>query len=213
MRPDRPGGEGKPTALTSIRRALWSAANRWGGRRLRAWSQNDQYRRGRWTRLAESRRPAVAELVTTLADGGAVVEFGCGEGHLARRVDPASYRSYVGYDIAEVAVARARELAGTDRCRFEVLDCTAWDGAHGLTLIVAEECLYYLRGGDLHRFLERCRDSLASDGAMLATFHRGGRYPETEAECRRVFARVEEIGDPEGGRYLVLRPGTGAGID
>ena len=47
-------------------------ANRWGSRRLRAWSQNDQYRRGRWTRLAESRRPTVAELVTTLAGGGAV---------------------------------------------------------------------------------------------------------------------------------------------
>lgn len=199
--------------MTTIRAALWRVANRWGSRRLRAWSQNDQYRRGRWARLAGARRPAVVGLVTELAASGDVVEFGCGEGHLACAVDPASYGTWIGYDIAALAVETARGRAGSDRCRFEVLDCTAWPGASGLQLIVAEECLYYLRGTDLRRFLERCRDSLAPGGAMLATFSRAGRHPETEAACGLVFPAVEVIDDPDGGRYLVLRPGSGRRID
>lgn len=188
-------------------------ANRWGSRRLRAWSQNDQYRRGRWARLGGSRRPAVVDLVTELAAGGAVVEFGCGEGHLALAVEPAAYSTWEGYDIARVAVERARQQAGSDRCRFEVLDCTAWPGASGVTLIVAEECLYYLRGADLHRFLERCRASLSPDGAMLVTFSRAGRHPGAEAACRLAFVGVDTVDDPVGGRYLVLRPGSRVRID
>lgn len=199
--------------MSAIRPVLWRVANRWGSRRLRAWSQNDQYRRGRWARLAGSRRPAVVELVTGLAAGGDVVEFGCGEGHLASAMDPSVYSTWLGYDIAALAVESARTRAGSDRCRFEVLDCTAWPGASGLQLIVAEECLYYLRGADLHRFLERCRDSLAPGGAMLATFSRPGRHPETEDACGQVFPAVELVDDPSGGRYLVLRPGSRVRID
>lgn len=199
--------------MISIRPALWRMANRWGSRRLRAWSQNDQYRRGRWARLGGSRRPAVVDLVAELAAGGAVVEFGCGEGHLALAVEPAAYSSWVGFDIARVAVERARQRAGSDRCRFEVLDCTAWPGASGVQLIVAEECLYYLRGADLRRFLERCRASLAPEGAMLVTFSRAGRHPEAEAACGSTFDDIDTVDDPTGGRYLVLRPGSGARID
>lgn len=199
--------------MSAIRPVLWRVANRWGPRRLRAWSQNDQYRQGRWARLAGARRPAVVELVTELAAGGDVVEFGCGEGHLAGAVDPDAYSTWVGYDIAALAVEGARARAGSDRCRFEVLDCTAWPGASGVQLIVAEECLYYLRGADLRRFLERCRASLAPGGAMLATFSRAGRHPEAEAACGVVFPDVDLVDDPAGGRYLVLRPGTRVRID
>ncbi len=199
--------------MIPIRPALWKMANRWGSRRLRAWSQNDQYRRGRWARLAASRRPLVVELVSDLAAGGAVVEFGCGEGHLALAVDPAAYSTWVGYDIASVAVERARQQAGSNRCRFEVLDCAAWPGDSGLQLIVSEECLYYLHGADLRRFLERCRASLVPHGAMLVTFSRAGRHPEAEAACGLVFADVDTVDDPSGGRYLVLRPGSRVRID
>ncbi len=155
----------------------------------------------------------VVDLVSELAAGGDVVEFGCGEGHLARAVDPAAYATWLGYDIAALAVERAREQSGNDRCRFEVLDCTAWPGAAGLHLIVAEECLYYLHGHDLRRFLDRCRTSLAPGGAMLATFSRAGRHPEAEDACGQAFPTVDPIDDPTGGRYLVLRPGSRTRID
>ncbi len=199
--------------MISMRPVLWRVANRWGPRRLRAWCQNDQYRTGRWARLAGGRRPAVVALVSELAAGGDVVEFGCGEGHLARAVDPACYSTWVGYDIAALAVEGARQRSESDRCRFQVLDCTAWPGASGVQLIVAEECLYYLHGSDLHRFLERCRASLAPDGAMLVTFSRAGRHPEAEAACELAFPAVDLVDDPAGGRYLVLRPGSRAEID
>lgn len=192
--------------MPPVRASLWKIANRFGTRRLAAWSQNDQYRRGRWAHLAEGRRPKVTELVEKLADGGRIVEHACGEGHLIRTVDPSAYSSYVGYDISEVAVASARSRATDMMCRFEVQDITTWPGDTGIRLIVAEECLNYLRPGQLATFLERCRASLTPDGAILATFHDIHRYPDTVETCLSRFPDHEVIDDAGGACYLVLRP-------
>lgn len=189
-----------------LRASMWRVANRSGVRPLVAWSQNDQYRRGRWAHLGEGRRPKVTELVEKLAAGGAIVEHACGEGHLAHSVDPRSYRSYVGYDLSEVAIASARSRAPSAACRFEVQDMSGWPGEDAVQLIVAEECLYYLRPAQLASFLDRCRASLAPDGALLATFHRRDRYGETIERCQAQFPDHDVIDDVGGACYLVMRP-------
>lgn len=192
--------------MPSLRRSLWKVANRSGSGRLRSWAQNDQYRTGRWDYLALNRRPEVVDLVEKLADGGLVVEFGCGEGHLAAQVDPACYRQYIGYDLASVAVATANARMISDRCRFQVLDMATWPGDQDVSLIVAEECLYYLRPAELHRFLNTAVSSLKPGGAILGTFHSASSYPEVIDTCRHRFSRCEEIGNAIGSLFLIMRP-------
>jgi SAM-dependent methyltransferase len=197
--------------MTPIRQLLWRLANRFGGRRLKTWSQNDQYRQGKWHYLAEERRPMVTRLVERLADGGRVLEFGCGEGHLAARVNPDCYQHYVGYDISDIAIANARQRPLSERCQFEVQDINAWPGEAGLTLIIVEECLNYLRPGELAQFLGRCRHSLTGNGlddrgALLATFHDRTRYQGAIAACKAAFGTHEEILDQSDSLYLILRP-------
>lgn len=191
--------------MTLLRTLLWKIANRFGGPRLRTWSQNDQYRNGRWNRQGDGRRPTVVDLVEKLADGGRVVEHACGQGHLAAQVDPECYTSYTGYDLSVVAIEAARQRSASDRCSFEVQDMLSWTGDSDLSLIVAEECLNYLRPGQLREFLGRCRASLAPGGAVLATFHDGRRYPDAVAECRAQFPAHEGISEGTS-LYLVLRP-------
>lgn len=186
------------------RELVWRIANRLGSRRLVTWSQNDQYRRGKWEKLATDRRPRVVELVEQLADQGRVVEHGCGEAHLALAVDPATYGSYVGYDISGVAIASARRRLTHSACRFEVQDIVTWPGDSGLQLIITEECLNYLRPAQLTEFLSRCRSSLSAGGAMLATFHDQSCYPEAVRECRSQFPNHEAIEDGAS-LYLILR--------
>jgi trans-aconitate methyltransferase len=192
--------------LYRVRPPMWKLANRFGGSRGRTWSQNDQYRRGRWGYLADGRRARLTELVEQLAGGGRVVEHACGEGHLAAQVNPGSYLSYQAYDISDVAIAAARARGLPGHCRFEVLDFTAWAGDTDLSLIVVEECLNYLRPAQLGPFLDRCRASLGPGGAVLATFHDPSLYPAAVAECRARFPRHEEISDGPSSLYLVLRP-------
>lgn len=192
--------------MLNTREQIWRLARRFGGARLTAWAENDQYRRGKWVYLGNDRRPMVTELVEKLAAGGRVVEHGCGEGHLARSVDPRSYESYVGYDISEVAIELARSYESAPTCRFEVEEFTTWPGDRDLQLIVIEECLYYLRLAQMEPFLRRCHESLRPGGAMLVTFTDPVRYQSTVDACCREFPDNEHIDDENGARYLVMRP-------
>ena len=200
--------------MVELRAIGWRLANRLGPSGLRAWSQNDQYRRGRWRHLGHDRRPVVAELVADLAANGAVVELGCGEGHLVRSIDPGCYRSYLGLDISAVAVAAA-ERHPPPRCSFEVGDIGQWPGAEGIQLIVAEESLYYLRSRARRALLERCRTSLAQSGAMLVTVADRDHHRDTVDDCRAVFPTRSEIPAGSGGLVLVLRrsPAGAASLD
>ena len=192
--------------MLPVRSQIWRAANRLGGRRFRTWSQNDQYRQGRWSALGRNRRPMVTELVEKLADGGRVVEHACGEGHLFDLVDPGAYRHYTGYDISPVAIESATNRVGSARRRFEVQDMTTWAGDRDLDLIVAEECLNYLRPRQLERFLTTCRASLQPRGALLTTFYDPtGQTREVEI-CRAAFPDHELVPDPTGALVMVLRP-------
>ena len=145
-------------------------------------------------------------MVEKLAGGGRVIEFGCGEGHLAALIDPGCYSQYIGYDLASVAVATANGRSISDRCRFGVQNMATWPGDRDVSLVVAEECLYYLRPAELQHFLAAVVASLKSDGAMIGTFHDPVRYPETLGACRSRFARCEELADASGSLFLVMQP-------
>ena len=64
------------------------------------------------------------ELLSTFVRDKTIVEIGCGSGLLAGKLLDFGAKSYVGYDIAEIAIYNARALATSqgyaDRARFEV---------------------------------------------------------------------------------------------
>ncbi len=190
-----------------LRSTGWRLANRFGGTSLRAWSQNDQYRQGRWDRLADGRRPEVIHLAEELAAGGAIVELGCGEGHLARRLDPSTYRQYLGLDISSIAIDNARDL-GLERCWFEVQDLATWPGTSGADLIIAEESLYYLPAGGRRRLLDRCHRSLTPGGAILVTFSDGATHGPVIEQCQELFDDHTIVLGEHGAVFLVLRGGA-----
>jgi len=142
----------------------------------------------------------MSDLVEELSSGGEIVELGCGEGALIGGVDPTTYGAYQGFDISAVAVQHAQERAleaGLDGCRFSVGELADWPGASGLSLVVIEECLYYLEPAAQRRLLERCFDSLTPDGRVLVAVHSKIRHAATLGICREVGEVDRELDDGE----------------
>jgi SAM-dependent methyltransferase len=133
---------------------------------------------------------------------------------------PGAFSSYMGYDISTVAIGRAKRRASAAALAnvgFAACDIARWQGPDSASLIVAEECLYYLSPPVLERFLLRCGRCLAEGGVILAIVHSATKHARTLAVCRRVcLVRDEEtLGErvfltlaprPAGGAAPVTRP-------
>jgi cyclopropane fatty-acyl-phospholipid synthase-like methyltransferase len=134
--------------------------------------------------------------VQDLCRGGRLLEFGCGEGDLPFILPPGTYSSYVGYDISEVAIERARErtvTAGLNSIDFKQCDIARWDGIDSASLILAEECLYYLSAANIEKFLLRCTRCLTRDGSILVIVHSASKHARTLDVCRRVCCVRDEV--------------------
>jgi SAM-dependent methyltransferase len=115
-----------------------------------------------WIDLA----PGVRE---RLANGARVADIGCGTGHamvLLAGAFPAS--TFVGYDLAEDAIDRARAEAaeaGVDNVGFEVRDVAGLDEDHRFDIVFVFDAIH--DQVDPARVLRNIHDLLADDGVLL----------------------------------------------
>lgn len=113
--------------------------------------------------------PVAKGLPERLRAGIRVADIGCGTGHavnLMAREYPAS--SFVGYDLGEDAIARARAEAremGLANARFEMLDVTRLAPEPKFDLITSFDSIHDQR--DPAAVLRRIAGALAPDGAYL----------------------------------------------
>ncbi len=190
-----------------LRQQFWRLSRFLGPRAVR-WAWDDQFRTGHWNGLRVDRDQVVTDLVEEFSRGGDILELGCGEGLLIASINPSAYSSYVGWDLSEVAIARARERIaelGLRNCEFSRGEFFDWKGASALSLEVMEECLYYLNPVAQTRLLERCFAALLPTGLVLVTVHSKQRHAATLEVCRRSGTVKRELGDGERA-ILMLAP-------
>ncbi|HET7535253.1 MAG TPA: class I SAM-dependent methyltransferase, partial [Candidatus Didemnitutus sp.] len=108
---------------------------------------NHQYARGKWKQLKDpiehARLIACANLLRRHAPNGDVLEIGCGEAILLRQLTADDYRSWLGVDISDVAVAAAQSFAG-ERVRFVAGDMRTLALHEHYDAIIFTESIYYV---------------------------------------------------------------------
>lgn len=129
------------------------------------WEQ--QYGSGHWDflhALAELGRFSVAiGYIRELKPEGAVLDVGCGEGLLYKRLQPRS-SPYLGIDISESAIDKARASGGGT---FVSADAEQFVGNDTYDVIVFNESLYYFT--DPVRTVARYARSLRPDGIIIVS--------------------------------------------
>jgi len=175
-----------------------------------------QYAAGRWDCLAElselARFSILAGYICHLKPGGAVLDTGCGQGVLLRRLPDGCYSRYVGIDLSGSAIAVALQQQ-TERSAFFVADCEEYAPAGNFDVIVFNEVLCCLR--DPLRTVERYARSLNSGGLVLVSMCTAARGSASILRrLRRAFATVDEVSVLHSGRKVswvcaALRPVAG----
>jgi len=177
-----------------------------------------QYAAGRWDYLAQlselARFSVLAGYICHLKPGGTVLDTGCGQGVLLRRLPRSCYSRYVGIDVSGSAISVAQEH-GNERSTFLAADCEEYSPAEHFDVIVFNEVLCCLR--DPLRTVERYARSLNPGGLLLVSLCTAARGSSTILRrLKRTYATVDEVRVVHSGRKVswvctALRPDAGSG--
>ncbi|HEV2974868.1 MAG TPA: class I SAM-dependent methyltransferase [Solirubrobacteraceae bacterium] len=162
-----------------------------------------------WSRLVGGRRAQtlIARDHICASPGARLLDLGCGTGELLEFLDDVAY---VGVDLSEDYVARARESFG-DRAKFYVGDVTSFEPPEAsFDLAVAIGVLHHLGDASARRLLATAARSLRPSGRMVTV---DPTFVERQNPLARFVIehdRGEDVRDPEG--YAALAAGAFATV-
>ncbi|HLY52431.1 MAG TPA: methyltransferase domain-containing protein [Steroidobacteraceae bacterium] len=211
----RKHGSGTMRSQSVRRLALVEHAARWlqslvdRGRRSDGLLQTPQtweaqYAAGRWDFLAElselARFSVLAGYIWHLKPGGAVLDVGCGQGALLRRLQPASFSRYVGIDVSASAISVAQKQQ-SERGTFLVADCENYAPVERFDVIVFNEVLPCLPD-PLHT-VERYTACLNPAGLLLVSLCTAARGSATILRrLKQTYATADEVRVVHSGRKV-----------
>ena len=102
-----------------------------------------------------------------------ILDVGCGEGLLAKKLKALDYEKYLGIDISSEALAKAVKLRGDARTRFVVSDARTFAAQTPFDVIVFNQSLYYMP--DPVGMIGRYAEFLTASGRMIVSMYDCGR--------------------------------------
>jgi 2-polyprenyl-3-methyl-5-hydroxy-6-metoxy-1,4-benzoquinol methylase len=132
------------------------------------WDQ--EFSSGKWNFIDNTAGDCVYSHLDRYAADKNVLDLGCGPGNTANEMAP-GYRSYVGVDISEAALAKARlrtEANGrTAKNSFERGDFLSFVPPQQFDVILFREAMYHVPLGKVKSILVRYSKYLTDDGVFI----------------------------------------------
>lgn len=163
-----------------------------------------QYAAGKWDFLAElselARFSVLAGYVCHLKPGGSVLDTGCGQGVLLRRLPDSCYSKYVGIDLSDSAISVAQQHAN-ERSTFLAANCEEYLPTQQFDVIVFNEVLCCLR--DPLGTVERYARALNPGGILLVSLCTAGRGTgKVLSGLKQAYATIDEVRIDHSGREV-----------
>jgi SAM-dependent methyltransferase len=169
-----------------------------------------QYKNGHWARLndlsEQAHNAVVLSYITHLRPKSSVLEIGCGEGTLLRRLKQTGYRNYTGVDISDVAISRCQQFSD-EKTIFLACDAESYVPETAFDIVVLNESIYYFVQPVVT--MQRYANYLAPDGLFVISLFDKNRTRPIRRSLKTAFSLVDEsvISNSKGTWYcLVLAP-------
>ena len=193
--------------LRNVTRGL---LQRYGGFRVERWLWNREFSSGRWDYIERTPGDPVYPYLEKYASCGNILDLGCGAGNTANEIDSEAYAEYIGVDVSDVAVAKARarsEMNGRGgKNSFYCADIATFVPPHRFDVILFRESLYYVPKQRIMEVLAQYSMYLREGGCLIV------RLWTTRGRCGPVlhiietaFAVVEKYVTESGSVVIVFR--------
>lgn len=175
---------------------------------------NQEFKEGKWKYLDQTtgsgNRDIAYTLIEKYANGGKILDLGCGTGKLAGNLDPAKYERYMGVDISDVAIHHARQEAALGergfKTSFTASDIKDYFPKSSYNAITFVESLYYIDKRSICTVLNRYANFLTENGVIIVRVYKRAKYIKLLEEIRKNFNILEEHTSETGRCSVVFRP-------
>jgi SAM-dependent methyltransferase len=203
-------------ALTFARGALLSYGP--SSIKKRIWDR--EYSGTKWDFINDTASDCVYPYLEKYARNGDILDLGCGPGNTANELAADVYRTYIGVDISEAALAKAversEESGRTGKNSFVNSDFLSFTPTRDFDIILFRESLYHVPYGQVLPILQKFSRHLESTGVFIVRLYAGDHRPgvvkhRVKAKLdliKREFNIVEsrQFNSPGMPNVLVFRP-------
>jgi SAM-dependent methyltransferase len=149
------------------------------GIKKRLWDK--EFSGNKWDFIDDTAGDCVYSYLEKYASNGDILDLGCGPGNTANELAANVYRSYVGVDISEAALAKAvRRSQLNDRSEknsFVNSDFLGYNPTRTFDIILFRESMYHVPYGQVLTILQKFSKNLKSDGVFIVRLYAGDHRP------------------------------------
>ncbi|MGO9554392.1 MAG: class I SAM-dependent methyltransferase [Syntrophobacteraceae bacterium] len=152
------------------------------------------YGRGCWERIAQlderGHYSVIVGYVHHLKENAKILDVGCGEGLLKRRLCSAQYAYYLGFDISTNAIAKACTFCD-DKSIFKINSIEEFDSSERFDIIIFNESLYYVCYP--LQVLKKYEAYLSSQGVFIVSMNRCRNTRILFSDLDRRYTVLDEV--------------------
>lgn len=155
---------------TSLRKARAAIAS-YGPSTIKKALWDREYSAGNWNFNDDTLGDCVYPFLEKYAQKGSILDIGCGSGNTANEVELSAYSSYVGVDISEAALEKARKRSErngrANKNIFVQADFLDYVPNQQFNVILFRESMYLVPMGEVKATLDRYSKYLKEDGVFV----------------------------------------------
>jgi glycosyltransferase involved in cell wall biosynthesis len=184
----------------------------YGTPRIKTRLWDGEFSRGRWDSLDATPGDCIYPHVERYANHGRILDLGCGSGSTANEIDATAYREYIGVDISEVALEKARrrseENGRTHQHHYVRSDILGYAPSRPFDVIVFRDSIYYVPWSQIPDLLHRYSPFLTGNGVFIMRMSNGADTYKPVADaiaCNFDVIEAHAVDEPNA-VVMIFRP-------
>jgi SAM-dependent methyltransferase len=195
-------------AATFMRALLKS----YGPAKIKRMLWDEEFSGGKWNFIDDTAGDCVYGYLEKYAADGSILDLGCGPGNTANELRAEAYRTYIGVDISEAALDKARrrtkENGRAAKNRFACSDFLSYMPPQQFDVILFRESMYHVPLGKVKTILDRYARYLAEGGVFVVRLAAHDESGHTKHRPNAMLAVMEtEFDVVEKGQHKPLKNG------
>jgi SAM-dependent methyltransferase len=142
---------------------------------------NKEFSGDKWNFIDNTASDCVYQHLEGHARGGDILDLGCGPGNTANEIAENAYRTYIGVDISESALAkgvkRTNESGRDEKNSFICSDFLSYMPTREFDVILFRESMYHIPYGHVLGLLDKYSKHLKSSGVFIVRLYLGDNRP------------------------------------